>query len=311
MNTPPKEQDIYLDNSAMSTNDCARKYQLVCCYGVKTPANADSQFGSAAHRVMEHFVLEPSASLERKMEIVVESANKYEVNAILKLQKVAMAGDMALKKLPKVVMSQHGKPYVEIKFKVHYKDVHSPLTGILYHIWLVGTIDYIGHDGNQVVLVDYKTYAGKMASEKLQEYALKLQLPFYSWILYKFGDRVLGPGIAAQSAALNNMRAHYYLISHNEPVPTFRLSIGHTYKDDYFEEVSRVVDDHIEDMVQTWDLGNGEEGDINQAFKNGFTREGACKYCMFKAACITRDSNKERAFVERFPRSPYDPLNFR
>lgn len=309
-----KEQDIYLDNSSMSANDCARKYQLTVCYGVKSQPNADSNFGNAVHRVMEHFVLERSAPLERKMEIIMESANKYNVSAITKLQKVAMVGDFAINKLPKVVMSAADRPYVEIKFKIHYKDIVSKTaTGeaITYRVWLVGTIDYIGHDGNQVVLVDYKTYAGRMASEKLTEYALKFQLPFYSWILHKFGDRVLGPGIAAQSAAVNAMRAHYYLISHNEPVPTFRLSIGHTYPDRYFDEVQRVVDDHLCDMIEVWNLGNGDDGDVEQALKNGFTRQDACKYCQFKPACITRDDNKERMFVERMAQSPYDPLNFR
>jgi len=305
-----KEQDVFVDNSSLSANDCSRKYQLTVCYGCKTPTGAEALFGSAVHRIMEYFVLEPDATLERRQEIIVESANKYQVNVISKLQKVAMAGIMALKKLPKVVMSQAGRPYVEIKFKVHYKDI--TIGDTVYHIWLVGTIDYVGHDGNQIALVDYKTFAGTAANEKLQEYQLKFQLPFYSWILHKFGDKVLGPGIAAQSAAVNAMRAHYYLISHNEPVPSFRLSIGHTYKDNYFEEVQHVVDNHIDDMLHVWVLGTDEEGgDKIQAVKDGFTRQGACKYCYYKPACLTRDDEKERMFVARLPRSPYDPLNFR
>lgn len=295
--------DVMVDNSSISTNSCSRRYQLQCVWGCEVPAGVDASFGNAVHRILEYFVLEPEASLERKMEIIMESGAKYGVYTTEKLQRVGLCAEQALKKLPPVLKSPLGRPLVENKFKVYYKRVVVNYQA--YNIYLTGTIDYTGSDGRQLVFFDYKTFAGKAANDKLTEYALKFQMPFYSWVSWKFGDQVYGPGVAADLSKANKMRGHYMLISHNLPMPEFRTSIGYAYSANYFEEVVVVVDDAIDDMLETW----SRPAEM-PAIRDGMTND-SCKYCYFKAACITRDPVREAAFVNRLQRKPYDPLSFR
>ena len=295
-------QDVFVNNSAITKNACARAYQLECVWGCVVPANADANFGNAVHRILEYFIKEPDIQTPRRLEIISESGDKYEVRDQVKLTKVGIAGVQALKKLPPVVMVKD-RPVVELKFKYHYTDIIYGDT--TYHIYLTGTIDYIGFDGNQLVFVDHKTYAGMKASDKLTSYNLHFQLPFYSWIVNKYADTIFGIGHPmAEYARENRMRAHYHLISHNTKEVEFRLSAGVTFPTVYFEEVKQIVDDNIDNMLEVWALGD------EPAFKNGMTRD-ACTFCFFKPACITRDSNREAIFVNRLNRVPYDPMNFR
>jgi hypothetical protein len=292
---------LLVDNSAISEAACDRRYQLTCVQGLRKPKDATLILGSTFHRIAQRFVNEDPKDQAAKLAIVQEACDEFNVIDLEKMSRIAMAFSSARNRLPPVLRRHNGKPLTETKFDVNYKTIER--YGRQYEIHLVGTIDYLGYK-DCIQIVDYKTFAGKTASDKAKEYSMTFQLSFYAWMLYRY-SRELIPDLTNIHPECDSslIQARYAIMPHNLPMPSLYIGNPQHFNKPYFEEVQSIIDNAIEEMMAIHNLGD------QLAVRNGMTND-KCKYCAYVPGCISRNESREIEFFNTFERAPYDPLSF-
>ena len=296
-----KTVELLVNNSAISTAACDRKYQLTCVWGVRTPERDTATLGKAFHRIAQLYIQRDVKGPGDQVAIVQQACEEFSLHHEAdKLMRCATAFSASRRRLPPVIIHPDKGPFVETKFRVKYKDVEYK--DVLYQVYLVGTIDYIGYK-DCVQLVDYKTFAGKAVSDKLAEYAMKFQLSFYAWVLHKYSRELGLPANIAVECDASLIQARYAIMPHNLPSPSLSIGNPQPFNRTYFEECEVIVENAITNMIAIHSLGE------SLAVRSGMTN-GECKYCYFAAACISRNLERELEFINSLERSPYDPASF-
>lgn len=292
---------LLVDNSAISEAACDRAYQLTCIQGLRKPTDATLTLGSAFHRIAQRTINEDPKTQEAKLQLVQEVCHEYNLSDFDKMLRLSMAFASGRSRLPPVLRRNDLRPYTETKFDVLYKTIER--YGCLFEVHLVGTIDYIGYK-ESIQLVDYKSFAGKTPSDKAKEYAMKFQLSFYAWMLYRYSREIIHDltNLHAEcDAAL--IQARYAIMPHNMPMPSLYIGNPQQFNKPYFEEVQSIVDNAIEEMIAIHNLGD------KLAVRNGMTND-KCKYCAYTNGCLSRNESRELEYFNTFERAPYDPLSF-
>jgi hypothetical protein len=292
---------LLVDNSAISEAACDRAYQLTVIQGLRKPDDAVLILGKAFHRLAQRTVNEDPKDQAGKIKLVQEVCDEYSIYDQEKMMRMSMAFNSARVRLPPVLRRNNGTPYTETKFDVNYKTIER--YGRQYEIHLVGTIDYLGYK-DCLQMVDYKSFAGRTPSDKAKEYAMKFQLSFYGWMLYRYSRELIPDLVNLHpecDAAL--MLARYAIMPHNLPMPSLYIGNPQHFNKPYFEEVQSIIDNAIEEMMAIHNLGD------RLAVRNGMTND-KCKYCAYVPGCISRNESREIEFFNTFERAPYDPLSF-
>lgn len=294
--------DLLVNNSAISTAACDRAYQLKCAWGVVTPERGSATFGKAFHRVAQEVVRRNVATQEDLLAIALAAVQEFSITSEdEKLVRCAIAYQSSRRRLPPVLIHPINGAFVETKFRIKYKTLERK--GIQYNVYLMGTIDYIGYK-DCIQLVDYKTFSGRDVSEKLKEYAMTFQLSFYAWILHKYARELGLPDSIAAECDASLIQARYAIMPHNLPTPSLNIGNPQPFNRTYFEECEVIIENAIENMIAIHAMGQEK-----LAARNG-TTNGACKYCYFAAACISRNLDREMEFINSLERQVYDPATF-
>ena len=288
---------IYLNNSAISTLSCARRYQLTCLEGIDIPPSKELVFGSACHRAFE--LLDTRKDLQWH-EVITAVEEEYELVGNDKLRNVILAFLAWRKELPPPA-DIDGKPFVEFKFNVPYTDIPLPPNTTMS---ICGTIDrgFFDKSGN-LVLLDYKTAGSVKYNDVLREYALKFQLRFYFWALHKYHETLNLPPLIKDAIKSGKFRVQYLGIFHSLPTPLFKLASPQYYNRLIVDEVDSIVKFKAREAI-------GIALTEGHAYRDGMTN-GACKYCDFNTVCIMNDETREDEVLRQFSRKPYDPMKFR
>lgn len=288
--------DINLDNSALSTLSCRRKFQLTVLEGLVSPLEDKPQaIGNATHKVIESVDL--GSSLD---DAITEHTGNVDPLTLRKITTFFLATN----KLPPAIII-NDKPAVEVKFKYHYGKYLLP-DGKEVNVYLSGTIDRIHVENDRLIITDYKTAADGseyLQDKKKESYRLSFQLPFYVFALLKSGI------LPAEYEALLKDRQYssqFILMFYNNNPPRY-VKVPFAAYPDYFihNEVPYIINTKIAQAIQVAQLKN------EPAPHDGMTVYKACEYCDFRPACLHMGEAKGAEYLERFNRRIYDPMTFR
>ncbi len=294
--------ELLIDNSALSTLACKRRFQLTVIEGIDAnSSNPIIRFGSAFHTVVEH--LNKSPDLAAAMKIGQEKYPDIDHSKLLMTTHLFVAST----KLPPPITLSDGTPAVEVKFKFHYGDFLTT-QGQALRIYLAGTIDRIYYDpkADRLVILDYKT--SPIATDsgiqtKKQDYELSFQLPFYTFALSKCG---ILPAEWQRYIVERKYRTEISLVFYEARPPKFVTVARGAFNDDFlFREVPFIINQHIRDIVAIAELGKAP------APHDGMTVYNACKYCSYRPGCLHMGTYQEEEFLSRFGKRIYNPLAFR
>lgn len=286
MNKP----DLPIDSSALSELVCSRRYQLRCLYGL-TVSNEDLSFGSAAHKWIElRDRQQPKDAIELGME--------YKLADVAKLLVVTQS--IPVLNTP-IAYDNEGKPLIEWKLAIPYKQLPD------CNVHLLATIDRVDHVNEYVRILDYKTTGKVRLDEVMNEYAMRLQVYFYLWLVMKYGYKFLSPE-ASEAVQNGKVFGQICLIGKNTNPVRIQNSVPYMLPADMMDEIERLVDDSIDKARVI--LHNATQGII--ADREGFLY-GACKGCAYNVICLTNDTQRQLEYMAGWPRetTPYDPMKFR
>jgi len=294
--------DILLDNSAISTLSCRRKFQLTVLEGLTSPIRDKSlSFGDAVHKVFEG--VDKGQDLDYAI-----TANESNVDPLTLRRTTTFFH--ATQHLPPPISikdkdSGELKPAVELKFKYHYgkylTESHKSID-----VYLCGTIDRIYIEHNKLVILDYKTAADGseyQQDKKVQSYSLTFQLPFYIYALLRSG---ILPAEYEELIKTRNYRTTIFLIFYNSNPPRY-VPVNFAPYPDYFlyNEVPYIINAKVAEAIKVAELKN------DPAPHDGMTVYKACEYCQFRPACLHMGTEKETEYLERFQKRIYNPMEFR
>lgn len=290
--------EINLDNSALSTLSCRRKFQLTVLEGLVNPIPDKAiETGNTAHKVLE------DVDLGLSIDDAIAKNENINVDP-LTIRKI-ITFFVATNKLPPPIVMTDGKPAVEVKFKYHYGKYLLP-NGDSIDVNLSGTIDRIHVENDRLIITDYKTAADGseyLQDKKKESYRLSFQLPFYIFALLKSGI------LPAEYETLLRERkysAQFILMFYNNNPPRF-VRVPFSAYPDYFihNEVPYIINTKIAAAIEVMKLKN------EPAPHDGMTVYKACEYCDFRPACLHMGEARGAEYLERFSRRVYDPMTFR
>lgn len=318
---------IMLDASALKKSACSLALKYTLIDGYRAPLNStEIEFGSAFHRFAENIVLSQgdfihSLQIAKKYFLTTpmtkpDKAKFYTADylgyvcgmwhehhlednfEVLKdtnnTQEIIKEGDME-----KIVPYPKGKPLVEMKFAISYREYDSCI------IMLSGTMDkIIVHNRHGLLAIgDYKTSAAAFVDEKLAEYELDGQLLFYITALKKHIEELTTP-----ESALYKYRG--------KTIAAFidGIFIGANNRFEY--KRSEVFIPKAERLSRYESLLNNvcDEIAVNlkmNYFPNDGLINGACRICNYKKCCRMPDDEAANIILNRdFIKVPYNPLQF-
>lgn len=292
--------DIILDNSAISLLSCRRKFQLTVVNGLAPPSNTFSEFGDAFHKAIEILDMKGTAD-----DAIAEAVKRNpKVNKVQLI--TAITCFHAVTKLPPAILIDD-KPAIELKFKYLYGSFPTE-TGQLVNVYLAGTIDriYIDPKTDTLCILDYKTAADFTTAkqqEKINEYNLAFQLPFYMYAVIKSG---ILPAQYLEHIANHRYRTEILFVFYTNSPPTIQKVSYNTFNDHFlYHEVPLIINHKINDAIKVINLKN------TIAPHDGMCVYKACTYCAYKPACLSMGTEKEIEYLDRFDTRIYNPLTFR
>lgn len=290
--------NIRIDNSAISTLSCKRKFQLTVLEGLYGPPSEQLIFGNAFHTAVEY--LDKGIPLD---EAITLTLDKHPTDK-LKLFTTLTFFNLQVKLPPAYVYAD--KQFIEYKFCFPYGH-HIMPDGSWVNIELVGTIDRIYYDNkNTLHILDYKTAADvkhDSIAAKKATYALAFQRAFYTFALLK--DEKTPPEIV-ESIKSNNYSTHIFNIFHNcKPIKFVDTDYPPFPPDYLYREVPMIINNKITEALSV--ISRRDQA----APHDGFTVYKACDYCDFRIACLAVGTSQELDYLSRFPRRVYNPLEFR
>jgi hypothetical protein len=291
---------LKLDNSALSTLHCKRRYQLTCIQGIDPGGSKDTDLGSAGHTLLEH--LDKGEDIDKALEIMVATHGSKDQS------KVLMAASMyrGATRLPPAVIIK-GTPAIEYKFSFEYGTFIRSEVSERITVLLQGTIDriYIDNKLDQLVIHDYKwsgAYKEDHQNNIMEGYDLAFQLPFYAFCLLNMPDF---PEEYKEYIRSGNYRVELHFIFFNTDPPRTRKKARMAFRESFLlGEVPLLINTKIQEAINVAVLKDS-------AVHDGMLVYGACKGCPFKIACLEMGSEKEIDYLSRFPRREYDPMSFR
>ena len=291
--------NLKLDNSAFNLLSCRRRFQLTVVNGCVQSHNQFSEFGDAFHCVQENISL--GHTQDYGLTCALERTPKVNV---AKLLETITLYNLNSNRLPPAVVINDQR-MVEFKFCNRYGSYITE-KGDNIDIDLVGTIDHITWEDGIVGIYDYKTVASFKEidrKKKVDEYALRFQLPFYLYNL------LLAPEIPEEmKEAIKDGRykCGIMFIFYQLTPPTYQLTTYPPYSPDFiYNEIPLIINQKIKDAIKIYELGN------DPAPHDGMCVDAACTFCAYKPACLHMGSEKAQEFLDRFDHKPYNPLLFR
>lgn len=294
---------LLIDNSALGTLSCERKFQLTVIQGHKPEASESINLGSAGHTFMEE--QDKGHNVDESMEIAVTKHGKFDQ------KKVLMAARMyrsVARPSPAVLIN--GIPAIEFKFNLPYGNFINPDTNELIEIRLLGTIDRIEYDSerDQVVIKDYKWSGAFNQShrENIMDAAdTSFQLPFYYHALLLMGRLGMLPADLVEYLESGKYRAELHYIFYSCEPPIIKKRQRASFRHDFVTKmIPAIIHNKIHKIVSI-------AGSKSAAVLDGLLVYGLCNKCPFNIACMDHGTEKETEYLSRIPRVEYDPMTFR
>lgn len=291
---------LQLDNSALSTLVCDRRFELTVLDGLHTLSDREAAFGDAYHKCLEHLDkgVEP-VTVVNKVFADAPSVDKT------RLLKTLVQFKLSHKFPPALVIN--GAPMIEYKFSFPYT-TRTLANGENLFINLAGTMDrsYIDPDNDQLVILDYKTSVvatDYLIAKTKSEYEMAFQLPFYTYAAY----HGIFPAEYKAYIDARRYRTELHIAFYNAALP-FHKIVRPAFNEYYFNVIiPQVIENRINHIVN---IITSKPASVAAAY-TGFNIYGACRTCQFRPACQVAGTSREQELLSRYNRREYNPMNFR
>lgn len=288
--------DIIIDFSSLSLLGCQRAYQFSAILGIRGESGATNE-GKLLHKfACEYTKSPPPRDIGTVLLPFIGEVSDATVRTRLFNMAISLAGEGWLDFTPATDLA--GEPGLEYRFCFPFAQTTA------HTINLAGTIDRIEFRDDIVWLTDYKTThasTGYQLDKVKDEYARSRQLPLYAYALSEYLVHLFPPPVEAALRA-GRIQYRYLLIQKFLTPPRIRATDWQQFSADDATILQATLAGAIARLVPLYALQTPAPPD-GALF-------GQCPRCWHKAICEVKPYDRLIDYVNRLPKTTYDPRSF-